>query len=32
MPALEAAIADRMQREIAPVLRTVYTSSEYTDP
>lgn len=30
MPALEAAIADRMQREIAPVLRTVYTSSEYT--
>jgi hypothetical protein len=30
MPALEAAIAERMQREIAPVLRTVYTSSEYS--
>ena len=30
IPALEAAIADRMQGEIAPVLRTVYTSSEYS--
>jgi hypothetical protein len=30
MPALEAAIAERMQREIAPVLRTVYTSSQYS--
>jgi hypothetical protein len=27
MPALEAAIADRMQREIAPVLRSVYASA-----
>ena len=29
IPALEAAIADRMQREIAPALRGVYTSSIY---
>jgi hypothetical protein len=29
MPALEAAIAERMQREIAPALRGVYTSSIY---
>ena len=30
IPALEAAVADRMQREIAPALRTVYTSSGYS--
>lgn len=30
IPALEAAVAERMQREIAPVLRTVYTSAQYT--
>ncbi len=30
MPALEAAIADRLQREIAPALRTVYTNANYT--
>jgi hypothetical protein len=29
MPALEAAIAERVQREIAPALRGVYTSSKY---
>lgn len=29
MPALEAAVADRVQREIAPALRTVYTNSNY---
>jgi hypothetical protein len=29
MPALEAAIAERMQREIAPALQSVYTSSQY---
>jgi hypothetical protein len=29
VPALEAAIAERMQREIAPALRGVYTSSIY---
>jgi hypothetical protein len=30
MPALEAAIAERMQREIAPALRTVYTNASYS--
>ena len=30
MPALEAAIQDRLQREIAPALRTVYTNANYT--
>jgi hypothetical protein len=30
IPALEAAIVDRMQREIAPALRTVYTSAQYS--
>jgi hypothetical protein len=30
MPALEAAIAERMQREIAPALRAAYTSSLYS--
>jgi hypothetical protein len=30
VPALEAAIAERMQREIAPALRTVYTSALYS--
>ncbi|HEY6506664.1 MAG TPA: hypothetical protein VIY56_01545, partial [Vicinamibacterales bacterium] len=30
MPALEAAIQDRLQREIAPALRTVYTNSSYS--
>jgi hypothetical protein len=30
MPALEAAVADRIQREIAPALRTVYTNSGYS--
>jgi hypothetical protein len=30
IPALEAAIAVRMQREIAPALRTVYTSAQYS--
>lgn len=29
IPALEAAIADRMQQEIAPVLRTVYASASW---
>ena len=29
MPALEAAIAERIQREIVPALKTVYTSSGY---
>jgi hypothetical protein len=30
MPALEGAIAERMQREIAPALGSVYTSSQYS--
>jgi hypothetical protein len=30
MPALEAAIAERIQREIVPALKTVYTSSNYS--
>ena len=30
VPALEAAIADRAQREIAPALRAVYTSAQYS--
>ena len=30
VPALEAAIAERMQREIAPALRIVYTSAQYS--
>lgn len=29
IPALEAAVAERVQREIAPALRTVYTSAQY---
>lgn len=30
MPALEAAIADRIQREIVPALKTVYASSNFS--
>jgi hypothetical protein len=30
MPALEAAIAERIQREIVPALKTVYTNSNYS--
>jgi hypothetical protein len=30
MPSLEAAIADRIQRQIVPALRTVYTNSGYS--
>ncbi|HEX5093496.1 MAG TPA: hypothetical protein VFV84_12490 [Burkholderiales bacterium] len=30
MPSIEAAVADRIQREIAPALRTVYTNSNYS--
>ena len=30
IPAIEAAIAERTQREIAPAMRTVYTSAQYS--